>query len=86
MENENSNDVKRGLQELNLNKAKVMMSDGSPALGKVAKSCGAMHSRCLKHFAAVFSEAAKGLKGLHLVEFREELAEIITGSSQILEL
>eukprot|EP00924_Labyrinthula_sp_SR-Ha-C_P011896 snap_masked-scaffold_76-processed-gene-0.39-mRNA-1 protein AED:1.00 eAED:1.00 QI:0/0/0/0/1/1/2/0/397 len=80
MENENSNDVERGLQELNLNKAKVMMSDGSPALRKVAKSCGAKHSRCLKHLVATFSEAAKGLKGLDLVEFRKQLIEIITGS------
>eukprot|EP00924_Labyrinthula_sp_SR-Ha-C_P005543 augustus_masked-scaffold_68-processed-gene-0.5-mRNA-1 protein AED:1.00 eAED:1.00 QI:0/0/0/0/1/1/4/0/425 len=76
----NSNDVKRGLEELNLNKAEVMMSDGSPALAKVVKSCGAKHIRCLKHFAATFSEAAKGLKGSDLVEFRKELAEIITGS------
>eukprot|EP00924_Labyrinthula_sp_SR-Ha-C_P009386 augustus_masked-scaffold_2-processed-gene-22.40-mRNA-1 protein AED:1.00 eAED:1.00 QI:0/0/0/0/1/1/2/0/538 len=79
MKNENSNDVKRGLQKLNLNKAEVMMSDGSPALVKVVKSCGAKHIRCLKHFAATFSEAAKGLKGSNLVEFRKELAEIITG-------
>eukprot|EP00924_Labyrinthula_sp_SR-Ha-C_P000468 snap_masked-scaffold_103-processed-gene-0.17-mRNA-1 protein AED:1.00 eAED:1.00 QI:0/0/0/0/1/1/2/0/122 len=74
---ENSNDVKRGLQELNLNEAKVMTTDGSPALAKVANICGAKHIRCLKHLAATFSEAAKGSD---LVESREELAEIITDS------
>eukprot|EP00924_Labyrinthula_sp_SR-Ha-C_P008325 augustus_masked-scaffold_11-processed-gene-9.57-mRNA-1 protein AED:1.00 eAED:1.00 QI:0/0/0/0/1/1/3/0/386 len=80
MENENSNDVKRGLEELNLNKTEVMMSDGSPALAKVAKSCGAKHICCLKHLAASFSEGAKGLTGSDLVVFRKELAEIITRS------
>eukprot|EP00924_Labyrinthula_sp_SR-Ha-C_P008684 snap_masked-scaffold_37-processed-gene-2.66-mRNA-1 protein AED:1.00 eAED:1.00 QI:0/-1/0/0/-1/1/1/0/244 len=80
MENENSNDAKRGLEELNLNKAEVMMSDGSPALAKVAKSSRAKHIRCLKHLAATFSEAAKGLKCSNLVEFRKKLAETITDS------
>eukprot|EP00924_Labyrinthula_sp_SR-Ha-C_P007430 snap_masked-scaffold_24-processed-gene-2.44-mRNA-1 protein AED:1.00 eAED:1.00 QI:0/-1/0/0/-1/1/1/0/136 len=37
MENENSNDGKRGLRALNFNKNEVMMSDGSPALAKVVK-------------------------------------------------
>eukprot|EP00924_Labyrinthula_sp_SR-Ha-C_P001982 snap_masked-scaffold_30-processed-gene-3.64-mRNA-1 protein AED:1.00 eAED:1.00 QI:0/0/0/0/1/1/2/0/134 len=76
-ENENSNDVKRGLQELNHNKPKVIISDGSPALCKVAKSCGTKHIHCLKHLAVTFSQAAKGSD---LVEFMEELAEIITDS------
>eukprot|EP00924_Labyrinthula_sp_SR-Ha-C_P007827 snap_masked-scaffold_28-processed-gene-3.53-mRNA-1 protein AED:1.00 eAED:1.00 QI:0/-1/0/0/-1/1/1/0/74 len=72
MESENSNDVKCGLEELNLNKTEVMMSDGSPAPAKVAKSCGAKHTRCLKHLAAIFAEAAKGLKSSDLVEFRKK--------------
>eukprot|EP00924_Labyrinthula_sp_SR-Ha-C_P013802 snap_masked-scaffold_5-processed-gene-13.54-mRNA-1 protein AED:1.00 eAED:1.00 QI:0/0/0/0/1/1/2/0/553 len=80
MEKENSNDVKRSLEELNLNKAQVMMSDGSLALAKVAKSCGARHIRCLKHLAASFNEGAKGLRGSELIEFRQSLAEVITGS------
>eukprot|EP00924_Labyrinthula_sp_SR-Ha-C_P004027 snap_masked-scaffold_3-processed-gene-11.11-mRNA-1 protein AED:1.00 eAED:1.00 QI:0/0/0/0/1/1/2/0/576 len=80
MENENSNDVKRGLEELKLNKAQVVMSDGSLVLAKVAKSCGARHIRCLKHLAASFNEGAKGLRGSELVEFRKSLAEVITGS------
>eukprot|EP00924_Labyrinthula_sp_SR-Ha-C_P003612 augustus_masked-scaffold_3-processed-gene-0.3-mRNA-1 protein AED:1.00 eAED:1.00 QI:0/-1/0/0/-1/1/1/0/403 len=80
MENENSNEVKRGLEELKLNKAQVMMSDGSLALAKVAKSCGTRYIRCLKHLAASFSEGVKGLRGSELIEFRKSLAEVITGS------
>eukprot|EP00924_Labyrinthula_sp_SR-Ha-C_P007892 snap_masked-scaffold_28-processed-gene-4.65-mRNA-1 protein AED:1.00 eAED:1.00 QI:0/-1/0/0/-1/1/1/0/158 len=56
------------------------MSDGSLFLAKVAKICGARHIRCLKYLAASFTEGAKGLRGSELIEFRQILAGVITGT------
>eukprot|EP00924_Labyrinthula_sp_SR-Ha-C_P000719 augustus_masked-scaffold_7-processed-gene-1.60-mRNA-1 protein AED:1.00 eAED:1.00 QI:0/0/0/0/1/1/3/0/221 len=80
MESESSTDFVKDLKVLGIDKAEVIMTDGSKALEAAIEAVGASHVLCRKHVLAALSSAVSDLEGNKKIKFTSNLQDALKGS------